>query len=106
MLHVQYIKCKGCLVFFSNICRIYFRCKWNGFDAIIVKTTQKMNVLPLYHTLLRNMIHFVLRIENQNYTKKQGALAIQQNISTLSKRICKYLGCHNDCRTLYPENVE
>jgi hypothetical protein len=45
-------------------------------------------------------------IENQNYTKKQGALAIEQNISTLSKRICKYLGCHNDRRTLYPENVE
>jgi hypothetical protein len=39
-----------------------------------------MNVLPLYHTLLRNMIHFVLSIENQNYTKKQGALASQQNL--------------------------
>ena len=74
MLHVQYIKCKGCLFFFSNICRICFRCKWNDFDAIIVKTTQKMNFLPLYHTLLRNMIHFVLSIENQNYTKKQGTL--------------------------------
>ena len=56
--------------------------------------------------MLRNMIHFVLSIENQNYTKKHGALAIEQNISTLSKRICKYLGCHNDRRTLYPENVE
>jgi hypothetical protein len=52
------------------------------------------------------MIHFVLNLENQNYTKKQGALAIEQNISTLSKRICKYLGCHSDRRTLYPENVE
>ena len=27
---------------------------------------------------------------------KTGALAIEQNISTLSKRICKYLRCHND----------
>jgi hypothetical protein len=26
------------------------------------------------------MIHFVLSLENQNYTKKQGALAIEQNV--------------------------
>ena len=99
-LHVQYIKCKGCLFllfFSSNICRICFRCKWNGFDAIIVKTTQKMNFLPLYHTLLRNMIHFVLSIENQNYTKKQGALAIEQNVmKTLFLRMEKSSGIKDD----------
>jgi hypothetical protein len=38
------------------------------------------------------MIHFVLSIENQNYTKKQGALAIEQNVmKTLFLKIEKSL---------------
>ena len=44
MCYMFNIKVKGCLVFcgfFSNIWRICFRCKWNGFDANNEQKKQK-----------------------------------------------------------------